>query len=100
MSDNIPDMSNDTTEMNIEGANCSFCLNETLDVLRSQEGVESASVSAVDGCLVVESHDVDQRVLVDIAAANLHGIATWGDEAEMIGIKPTIVQTHCPHRHD
>lgn len=88
-----------TTEMNIEGANCTFCLNATLDALRAVDGVEDVSVSSVTGCLVVESHDVDEKALVDIAATQLHGIATWGNEAEMTGVKPAIVEMHCTHRH-
>lgn len=93
-------MASTTTEMDIKGADCPFCLNATLDALRSRDGVENAFISAVNGCLVVKSHDIDQRVLVDIAATNLHGTATWADETEMVGVKPIITRTHCTNHQD
>lgn len=44
----------ETTEMIIEGANCPFCLNDTLEKLRTQPGVVDAHLSATDHCVRVE----------------------------------------------
>ena len=90
-------MASTTTEMVIDGANCPYCLNATLDVLRSETGVSNAQLSALNGCLVVEHENLDPHVLVEIVRSNLHGTAEWGNETVMIRIDPEVAEIHCSH---
>lgn len=93
-------MATETTEMRIEGANCSFCLNAALDTLRSQPDVVRADLSARDGCLVVEHKGGDSRRYVEIAAQALHGVSKFGNELQMVQVDPKVAEIHCPHRAD
>lgn len=87
----------ETTEMIIEGANCSVCLNKTLDELRLQPGVISAHLSATDRCLKVEHIDADTDHLVEVVRVTLHGITKYGNEIVMVEVDPAVAQIHCSH---
>ena len=88
----------ETTEIIINGANCPFCLNDTLEKLRSQPGVVDARLSATDHCLRVEHEGSDSRPYVDVVRSTLHGIATYGNELVMVEVDPEVASLHCTHR--
>jgi copper chaperone CopZ len=86
------------TELRIDGANCSVCLNTTIDALRAVPGVHAVTTSNVDGCLAIEHDDVDPSHLAQTIRANLHGVATYGAELEMVSVDPLVADLHCAHR--
>ena len=87
-----------TLEIRIQGANCPYCLNETMDRLRAEPGVASVRASMADGCLVVEHRDVAEARLVAIVGDNLHGSARSSNEIVMVQIDAEVAELHCAHR--
>lgn len=85
------------TEVVIQGANCPFCLNETLELLRATPGVQSVEASSSAGCLVVVHDSTDEETLVDLMHAHLHGIAKAGNEIVMTEVGPTVRILGCSH---
>ena len=66
-----PGLATTTAEFDIPGANCPWCLNETLDALRAERGVVSAEASMSGQCLRVEHRGVDTRTLVAVIGDHL-----------------------------
>lgn len=87
----------ETTEIVIQGANCPFCLNDTLEKLRAQPGVVNAQISAIDHCIRVEHEGSDSRPYVDVARSTLHGIVKYGNELVMVEVDPEVARVHCTH---
>jgi len=87
------------TELRIDGANCTSCLNTTIDALRAVPGVNSVNMSSVSGCLAIDHDDVDDRQLVETIRANLHGTEMFGAELKMVSVDPLVADLHCSH-HD
>jgi hypothetical protein len=88
-----------TTEISVEGANCPWCFNDTLDVLRSEPGVVSAAASIAGQCLRVEHRDVPIDRLLAVVRGSLHADDTTSTEHVMIAIDPHVADLHCTHRH-
>src|SRR3546814_14217636 len=64
-----------TTEIDIAGANCPWCFNETLDRLRAEPGVVDARASMRGQCLRIEHRGLPTQALVDLVRRHLHGAA-------------------------
>jgi hypothetical protein len=88
-----------TTEISIAGANCPWCLNDTLDVLRREPGVVSVAASIAGQCLRVEHHDVAIDRLLAVVRGSLHADETSSTEHVMVALDPHIADLHCTHRH-
>src|SRR3546814_3530033 len=64
-----------TTEIDIAGANCPWCFNETLDRLRAEPGVVDARASMRGQCLRIEHRGLPTQALVGLDRRNRHGAA-------------------------
>lgn len=87
----------ETTEIVINGANCAFCLNDTLEKLRAQPGVVDAQLSATDHCLRVEHEGSDLKPYLDVVRSTLHGVVKYGNELMMVEVDPEVARRHCTH---
>ena len=85
------------TELRIEGADCPFCINSTVDALGSLDGVRQVSVSSVAGCLAIDHDDLDVAALIGVVRDRLHGVAMAGAEIVMVSVEPLVVDLHCAH---
>ncbi len=85
------------TEVAIDGADCSYCLNETLELLRAMTGVRSVEASSTSHCLVVDHDDIDLDALVAAMHQHLHGVGTSGTEIVMTEVGPTVRLLGCSH---
>ena len=86
-----------TTEISIAGANCPWCFNETLDVLRREPGVVSVAASLAGQCLSVEHHGVAIDRLLAVVRGSLHADATSSAEHVMVTVDPHVADLHCTH---
>lgn len=87
-----------TTEIRIEGANCPFCMNETLAAIRREPGVVDARSSMSTGCLVIDHEHLPVDHLIELVKAHLHGVAFSSNERVMVAVDPTVAELHCTHR--
>lgn len=87
------------TEMHIDGANCSYCLNDTLAALRAAPGVRDVTTSSTSGCLAIEHDDLEPEALVRIVREHLHGVAMAGAEVVMTSVEPLVADLGCCHHH-
>ena len=87
----------ETTELIIEGANCPFCLNATLEALNAQPGVTEAYLSAINHCIHIEHEGSDSKPYVELVRASLHGITKYGNEVVMVQVDPELADLHCTH---
>lgn len=86
------------TEMSIEGANCPWCFNETIDCLRAEPGVEAVAGSLTDQCLLIDHDDIDVDSLLSLVAAHLHAEEVWATEHVMVQVKPHPTDLCCTAR--
>lgn len=86
------------TELRIDGANCSYCLNDTIAALRAAPGVRKVDTSAVSGCLAIDHDGVAPATLVELVRQHLHGVALAGAEIVMVSVDPLVVDLGCCHR--
>lgn len=87
-----------TTEIIVKGANCSHCLNNTLEKLRAQPGIVDVQISAVDHCIRLEHNGSDVRPYLEVVRSELHGIVKYGNELRMVEVDPEVASLHCTHR--
>lgn len=87
-----------TTEIDVAGANCPWCLNEMLDALRRQPGVVAADTSMGDGCLRLEHWQLPVDGLVDVVRTHLHADDMSSGEHLMVKVDPVAAERHCGHR--
>ena len=87
-----------TTEIIVSGANCPWCLNETLDLLRREPGVQSADSSAAGQCMRIRHNGVAVDRLLAVIRGNLHANDTSSIEHVMVEIDPRLADLHCTHR--
>ena len=85
------------TELRIDGANCSYCLNDTLAALRAAPGVRDVHTSSTSGCLGIEHDDLEPAALVDIVREHLHGVVMSGAEIVMVSVDPLVADIGCCH---
>jgi copper chaperone CopZ len=84
------------TDVRVDGANCSLCLNAVIDQLRSINGVNSVDSSITEGCVAID-HDLIESDLLDLIGTSLHGVGMASNEVVMTTITPTISAQHCTH---
>lgn len=88
-----------TTEISIAGANCPWCFNDTLEILRHEPGVVSVVASIAGQCLRVEHRGVAIDRLLAVVRGRLHADDTTSTEHVMVAIDPHVADLHCTHRH-
>ena len=86
-----------TTEIRIVGANCPWCLNDTIERLRDHPGVVDAHASMSEQCLRIEHHDVPVEELVTLLHRYLHGTELSSVEPVMIEVDARLAAIHCRH---
>ncbi len=87
-----------TTEISLGGANCPWCFNDTVDVLRREPGVVSVVASIAGQCMRVEHHDVAIDRLLAVVRGSLHADDTTSTEHVMVALDPHVADLHCTHR--
>jgi glucose-6-phosphate dehydrogenase assembly protein OpcA len=87
-----------TTEIEIPGANCPWCVNETLDALRRRPGVVAVGTSMSGQCLRVEHRGVDTDQLLDTVREHLHTEAMASAEHVMAAVDAHVA-VHVCQRH-
>src|SRR3546814_6049694 len=75
-----------TTEIDIAGANCPWCFNETLYRLRAEPGVVDARASMRGQCLRIEHRGLPTQALVDLLRRHTHGAALSSSEPVLVEI--------------
>jgi hypothetical protein len=88
-----------TTEITVAGANCPWCLNETLELLRREPGVAGVDANIAGQCLRVRHHDIAVERLLAVIRGHLHADDTSSAEHVMVEIDPQVAELHCTHRH-
>jgi len=86
-----------TTEIRVVGANCPWCLNETLERLRDQPGVVDAHASMSDQCLRIEHDGLAVDELVMLVRRHLHGAELSSLEPVMVEVDAQEAALHCHH---
>jgi copper chaperone CopZ len=87
------------TELRIEDANCSLCLNDIIDRLRAADGINSVDSSIAEGCLAVD-HELTESDLIAWIGDSLHNVAMASNEIVMSSVVPSISVLPCEHRTD
>jgi copper chaperone CopZ len=89
------------TKLQLEGANCSLCLNDIIDQLREVEGVNSVTSSIAEGCLAIDHDDeLTRSDLIAWIGSSLHGVTMASNEIVMTSINPSISALPCEHAAD
>jgi hypothetical protein len=86
-----------TTEITVTGANCPWCFNETLDLLRREPGVIDTEATMAGQCLRVRHRAVAVDRLLAVIRGHLHGDETSSHEHVMIEIDAQVGEPHCTH---
>ena len=85
------------TEIDIAGANCPWCLRETLERLRTEPGVLAAEATVAGPCLRIVHAELPPEVLLDLVRRNLHAVDTSTAEATMVEVDARLAVLHCTH---
>jgi hypothetical protein len=88
----------ETTEIIVSGANCPWCLRETLDQLRREPGVEAVTSSTVGQCIEVRHRGVGTGRLLSVIREHLHGDGMSSNERVMVEVDPQVAALHCRHQ--
>ena len=86
-----------TTEIAVAGANCPWCFNETIDLLRHEPGVVSVDATIAGQCLRIAHRDVAIERLVTIVRGHLHADDTSSAEHVMAAVDPRLADLNCMH---
>lgn len=90
------------TKLQIEGANCSACLNDIVDQLRTVDGVNTVDSSIGDGCIAVDHDELTASDLIAWIGGSLHSVGVASNEIVMDSVVPTISVLPCErdsHHH-
>jgi copper chaperone CopZ len=85
------------TEARVGGANCSLCLNDLIEHVRSVKGINAVDYSIADGCVAID-HDLLETDVLDLIGTSLHGVAMASNEVVMTIVTPTISTLGCTHQ--
>jgi copper chaperone CopZ len=85
------------TQIEVAGADCTWCMNATLDQLRLVDGVIDVHSSSAKGCIEVVHDGADVTSLLAVIRASLHGTVESSNELEMVEIDPHVRHDGCPH---
>lgn len=89
------------TTLDLEGANCPYCFNETLDDLARVDGVSKVHGSMGGTCIVIDhDDDVPVDMLVERIHRHLHGVQMFSNEIQMSSIDPSVLVRPCIHHRD
>lgn len=86
-----------TLEISIAGANCPWCLNDTVDALRAHDRVVAVASSLAGQCLRVDHAGADEGALLATVRRHLHADATSSAEHVMVGVDAVVVDIGCRH---
>ena len=86
-----------TTEISVVGANCPWCFNDTLDVLRGEPGVVSVAGSITGQCVRIEHRGVAVDRLLALVRGHLHADDRSSTEHVMVAVDPQVADLHCTH---
>jgi hypothetical protein len=86
------------TEITISGANCAWCFNETVDLLRREPGVVGVDANITGQCVRVRHRGVAVERLLAVIRGHLHADDTSSAEHVMVAIDPHVAELHCAHR--
>ena len=86
-----------SVEVRISGANCPGCLNETLQAIRSEPGIDGTAVSYSDGCLAIRHRGVPLDRILAIIANHLRAVETSSWETVMVGVQAEVTTLGCRH---
>jgi copper chaperone CopZ len=88
------------TRLQINGANCSRCLNDVVERLRAADGVNSVESSIGDGCIAVDHDELNESDLIAWIGESLHSVGLASNEIVMNSIVPTVSVLPCEHGAD
>jgi regulator of cell morphogenesis and NO signaling len=86
------------TTLNVDGANCSACFNETLEALGRIDGVRAVRGSIAGPCIEIDHDDVALDILTATVRDHLHGIKMFSNEMCMVPLDPVAAPTPCIHQ--
>jgi regulator of cell morphogenesis and NO signaling len=86
------------TTLNVDGANCRACFNETLEALGRIDGVRAVRGSIARPCIEIDHDDVAVDVLTATVRDHLHGIEMFSNEMCMVPLDPVAEPTPCIHQ--
>lgn len=87
-----------TTEtIDITGADCSWCLNDTLDAVRQLDGVTSVRSSMAGGCVQVDHELVDVAPVIEVLRSGLRGSDVSTNQAQIVAVEPAVTTGSCSH---
>lgn len=88
-----------TTEIEVAGANCPWCFEETIDSLRGEPGVVAVHGSMTGRCLRIDHHGLDAERLLGIVRRQLHAdeVSPAGPEHVMAEVDPHVADLRCSH---
>jgi hypothetical protein len=86
------------TEISIAGANCPWCLDETVDRLRREPGVAAVDSHIGRQCLRVHHQGVAVDRLLAMIRGHLHADDMSSAEHVMVEIDPRVADLHWTHR--
>lgn len=81
----------------IDGANCPFCFNETLDDLAHIEGVRAVRGSIAGPCIELDHDDVALDTITGTVRNRLHGVEMFSNEIRMTRLDPVAISA-CTHQ--
>ena len=86
-----------TERIDITGADCSWCLNESLDAVRALEGVSSVRSSISGGCVEVEHDLAEVAPVLEVLRRGLRGSDLSTNEAQLVAVEPSVQRGCCSH---
>jgi len=85
------------TEIKVAGANCPWCLNAAIEILRQVHGVRSVHSSMTEECIQVVHEDVPIDTLLDSLRSILRGVEGSSYESQMVPVDPQPAVLRCGH---
>lgn len=82
--------------IDISGADCSWCLNETLDKVRALQGVTAVESSMAAGCVRVEHGLSDIEPILAVLRHGLRGSDLSTNESQLVAVEPS-TGARCSH---
>lgn len=94
----MADQSTLTTEIEVSGANCPWCFNDTIEGLLSEPGVVSVHGSVTGQCVRVDHRGVAVDRLLTVVRSRLHADDISNAEHVMVAVDPRVADLACTHR--
>lgn len=83
------------TSMQLTGANCPTCFNDTLDDLKSIAGVRAVHGSIGGSCLVIDHDELAPDLLAKAIGEHLHGVEMFSNEVQMVSASADVLVVPC-----